>query len=209
MTDSALSLVDPIVESDESPGQELGTVPGETSRVIERNRGEKWECLEPHKRMFAIEYMRTMSHVMAAKNIGRAGDGLRYLRDPLVLALISDLQEEYHQTNIITEYWIQAKLMELLPRVMGEEEIPIVLANGLEMTAKKFHASESKAVIDALGNSLTRENGININVSGKVTHSADTVSIKDISTLYERIAQDSTAPVSLLPVIEGEVVENQ
>lgn len=183
------------------PADPGGYVPGEISRQVERQRESNWVGLDPAKRMFAIEYVRCLSHVEAARKIGKSGQGASMLRDPLVLALISDLQEDYHQTNVVTEQFIRHKLLELLPKVMGEEEVAIVLSNGEEIKAKKFDATATRGVLAELGVSIKREEGVKIHHTGEIEHTHG-VSVKDVEGLYALIADNEPQ------LIEGEVIDD-
>ena len=92
---------------------------------------------------------------MAAKEAGLSNQrGRLLLSNPLVRALIADLQKEQYQTNIITEELIRTKLLELLPKLMGEEEVPIVLSNGAMVMEKKFFPGEARAALESLGKSI-------------------------------------------------------
>ena len=177
--------------------------------VIEVHRSENWANLSPDRRAFAIAYVETMSHVEAARRVGKPGQGLRYMRDPQTAALIADLQAETFKYNVVTEAFVQQQLIALLPKLMGEEPIALVDKDGVTYEGCKFHASESRAAIASLGDSLKRVNGMTIHVDKKETIDHN-VTIKDVENLYAAIAAKQAEADNALPcdvAVEAEFEE--
>lgn len=128
-----------------------GILPGDIERQIERLRESGWAELSADRRAFAIAYIETMSHAEAAKKIKKAGQGMKYMRDPKVLALIQDLQDEMAKYNALTAHWVRVKSMELYEKLSGDVEVPMVTAQGQTFTAKKFHSGESVSLLRDIG----------------------------------------------------------
>jgi phage terminase small subunit len=122
----------------------------ELARQIDKAREDGWIDLEPDKRAFAYAYIDTYSHVDAARVIGRAGQGLRYMRDPFVLALIRDLQQVVFEDHLIVDAYVKQKWMEVMPKLLGDEDIPMVDRDGNTVHGKKFHSTETVAALKEL-----------------------------------------------------------
>lgn len=127
--------------------------PSEVKSVIETLRSKNWAGLAPDSRAFAVAYLKSYSHIQAARDIGKPGRGLDYIRDPLVSAFIQDLQQDFDEYNFITANWVRQKWVELIPKLMGEEAVPVITSHGEEVKAHKFHSSESIAALRELSKS--------------------------------------------------------
>lgn len=57
----------------------------------------------------------------------------------LVQACIQDIQKQQQGIDILNEHWVASKIMELMPMVMGEVEVPMVdMKTGEQYQARKF-----------------------------------------------------------------------
>ncbi len=121
----------------------------DTKSLIERNKKTNWEDLTDQRKAFAYEYIANgYNHRNAAHKVGIAkNSAVRLLREPLVSAFISHLQEEHFTSAIITKQFVEHQYLELIPYLKGEQAIPMVTGQGVELDACKFHASELTAVL--------------------------------------------------------------
>ena len=71
----------------------------------------------------------------------------------MIAAYISYLQEESNVADIITNDFIRTQFLNLIPILSGQVDIPMVLANGQQLEAKKFHSSELISVLKELAKS--------------------------------------------------------
>lgn len=110
---------------------------GEIDRLIERHRLNRWVSLAPDKVAFAYAWVESFSHITAAREIGRAGTGMKYLRDAETRAFIVHLKEAYEDRRIITEGFVADLLLGMLPKLSGEEEINYI-DRGIEGRGKRF-----------------------------------------------------------------------
>lgn len=131
--------------------EQSGVLPGELDRVITRLREGNWNNLDPDKRAFAIAYVSTVSHTEAANAINRPGKGLKYIRDPLVRALINDLQEEHAKISLINKSFVETKMLETLEKLEGKVEVPMVTGQGVSIEEKKFHSGEVVNLLKEMG----------------------------------------------------------
>lgn len=109
----------------------------ELNSKIKKLRDNRWADLCPIKSAFAYAWIETFNHVEAARAINKPGSGLRFLRDPLVRAFIADLKSAYEDRRIITEGFVADQLLNVMPKLTGEEPISIV-DRGEEFEAHRF-----------------------------------------------------------------------
>ena len=103
---------------------------------------------------FAVEYITNgYNHRDAAKSVGlKPNTGLAKIRQPLVKAFIAHLQKSSHNAKIITQTFVEQKYLEILPKLMGEEDVPIYdHKEGVTVDARKFHSAEVVSVLRDLG----------------------------------------------------------
>ena len=68
-------------------------------------------------------------------------------------ALIADLQEQMQLRTTINADFIRTKWLEMLPKLMGEEEVAMVDKDGAQFAAKKFHSADATRALVELGKS--------------------------------------------------------
>jgi hypothetical protein len=118
-------------------------------KYIERNRQNGWPDLDERRKALAYNYVSNgYDHRSAASNCGfSANSGLRLIREPLLGAFIEHLQKETYQADIISRSLVESRLDQLWEIAVGDCPIPIVLANGEEIEAAKFHGELAMSVI--------------------------------------------------------------
>ena len=122
--------------------------------IIERNKTSGWPDLEPKRKAFAMHYIIDYDARNAAKKAKFAeATGARLIREPLLSAYISELQNEELISNVVTEDFVRTQWLNLIPMLSGQVEVPIVLADGTQVDVKKFHASELNSVLKELAKS--------------------------------------------------------
>jgi len=128
---------------------------------VERQKQLGWSDLDPQLRAFAHEYIIDYNHRRAASETGYPmAKGIQLVRDPLVSAYVQHLQNQNLVSNIITEDFVRSQYLNIIPKLMGDEEVNIVTAMGQELSVKKFHSSELVSVLRELGKSTKfYENG--------------------------------------------------
>jgi len=122
--------------------------------VIERNKANGWEDLSAQRKAFAMHFLLNYDHRAAAKKVKFSLEmGAKLIREPLLSAYISELQSQDLISNIVTEDFVRTQWLNLIPILSGQVEIPIVLADGSEINARKFHAAELNNVLKELAKS--------------------------------------------------------
>jgi hypothetical protein len=143
---------------------------GSVIDLIEEHRENQWQLLDHELKMFAYEYLKEYDHAEAAKISGVGQKhALKTLRNPLVQAFIQDIVEDRQVSTNITQDYVATMWMKLLPKLMGEEEVPMVTASGAMIEAKKFFASESISALREMSKSTKfyedGSGGVNFNLS--------------------------------------------
>lgn len=124
------------------------------AKQIVSHRENAWADFDPKKRMFAYYYLEDYNHRRAADRAGFPPQkGLAISREPLVAALIADLQEQMQLRTTINADFIRTKWLEMLPKLMGEEEVAMVDKDGCQFAAKKFHSADATRALVELGKS--------------------------------------------------------
>lgn len=161
------------------------------SKDIEKHKAEGWLNLEPDKRSFAMAYIHCNSYIQAARDIGKSGQGLRYFRDPVVRAMISDLQDEMHQISLINRQFVEQKMLETLEKLEGNEAVPMVTGQGIPIEEKKFHSGEVVNLLKEMGKmtGLVQEESID---AGKVNITINMGAMLGEDDDGKRVTIDST-----------------
>ncbi len=160
--------------------------------LIERNRLSDWEDLSPEQRAFVFEYMQNgFNHREAAREAGfKPDNGFRMLRHPLVASYIQHLQEEQYERSLLTKSFVEAQYLEIIPKLKGEENIPLVTGMGEEVLVKKFHSAEIVSVLRDLSK-----------ISGMQTEEKQNKNAVSVTINYGAMVGDSPEPT----IIEGEI----
>lgn len=133
-----------------------------STKLIEEARNTGYIVLSPMQRQIAIEFVVSGRSVSAlSKEMGYPSDQIRrVINDPIVRAFISDLQAEVAQHKIINAAWVEAQIINLWPKFTGEEEVDLVGKDGINIKAKKFHATEITSILKHFsGNSDQKKAG--------------------------------------------------
>lgn len=117
---------------------------------IERARADGWRILTPEQSKVAIEFVTSgMSIKQLAAHLGMPQAEIkRCLAQPVVRAFVSDLQAEVAKHKIINRAWVENQILELWPKLTGEEEVDVVnMKEGISFKANKFHSAEIASII--------------------------------------------------------------
>ncbi len=117
---------------------------------IEKARADGWVALSAEQAKVAIEFVTSgMSIKQLASHLGMpAAEIKRHLATPLVRAFVSDLQTEVAKHKIINRAWVENQILELWPKLTGEEEVDVVnMKEGVSFKANKFHSAEIASII--------------------------------------------------------------
>lgn len=125
------------------------------NELIAKNREEGWPDLDPKRKAFAYFYLESYNQRLAAEKAGfNPSTGSKLLREPLLMAFITDAQEVMAQRSLVNRDFVNFQWLKLLPKVMGEEEVAIVdRKEGLSFFAKEFNANAAAKVLTELSKS--------------------------------------------------------
>jgi hypothetical protein len=123
---------------------ELAVLSPITEQDIERNKQLGWPDLSAQKKQFARVYLETYNPKRAAEHCGLPKAHAHLLvREPLVAAFIEELESGYAARSFLTKEMVLIEQLEVLEKLQGREEVPIVDKEGGTVHAKKFHAAET------------------------------------------------------------------
>ena len=132
--------------------------PDEMQAIVERNKEGGWKDLTDQRKAFAMEYVINYDHRAAAKKVGFAlSSGARLIKEPLIGAYISHLQELHLTSSIVTREFINSNYIQLLSMAMGREEIDIVLPNGEGIKATKTSIAEATSILKEMSKGIEYE----------------------------------------------------
>ncbi len=125
-----------------------------SKQAIEEHRAAGWAELDSERLLFASTYISCgYCHHLAAEELGmEKSQARRFLNDPLVRAYLRDYSDNISEISHITVDFLRSKLIDLIPKLEGKEEVDIFIPQmGASVTAKKFHGAELLRALDALG----------------------------------------------------------
>lgn len=126
----------------------------ELNEQIKRNKLENWPDLSDSQKMFGILYAETYVISSSATAAGVSPDrAQKWLREPLLIEFINEIQSHLNGRSVITKDFVNLQWLKLMPKLLGEEEVPLITSSGAIGLHKKFHASESVALLKELSKS--------------------------------------------------------
>ena len=127
----------------------------ELNAVIERNKQNGWEDLEPKRKAFAMYYLMDYDHRASAKKAKFSEDfGKSLIREPLLSAYISELQTQDLISNIVTEDFVRTQWLNMIPILSGRVDIALgVDADGTQLVGRQFNAGALNSVLKELAKS--------------------------------------------------------
>ena len=115
----------------------------------------------------------------------------RIFNDPIVRALIHDLQNELAQHKLINASWVESQVLAIWPQLIGEEDVYLVNKAGEQILARKFHAPEVASILKHFSGNADQKKAGGVNVQ---------INFGDMGV-------QSPEPVAVDVVIDGEVVK--
>lgn len=136
-------------------------------------RATGWQDLSLDKRAFGIAYFQqgySVARASAEAGIS-VSKGSLLERDPEVLAFVQDIQAQMEGIDTLNQQWVDAKIKEMMPMVMGEVAVPLVdMKTGEGFEERKFMPEiavrllELKSPRKELGNAKGRA-GVNVTIN--------------------------------------------
>jgi hypothetical protein len=119
--------------------------------TVKNMRSTGWQGLDDDRLAYAVCFVEEgYSHIRAAKRLGiDEDDAIRFQRDVLVQACIQDIQAQTQGISFLNEAWVDAKIAEIFPMVMGEVEVPFIDAKtGQQDYGKRFMPEIAVRLLD-------------------------------------------------------------
>lgn len=145
----------------------------ELNVLIERNKAGNWPDLTAQRKAFAMHYIIDYDHRNAAKKAKFSTEfGKTLIREPLLSAYISSLQEQDLISNVVTEDFVRTQWLNLIPILSGQEKVALgVDSDGMQLEGRKFFAGELNSVLKELAKSTKfyeegsgQGNMVNVNI---------------------------------------------
>lgn len=154
-----------------------GVDPDEFHDLVERNIRNDWQDLDSRNRAIADAFVASFyDYRKTARSLGVAPDVVRKaLSDPLAQAYVDELRREDSALALVSKEFVVGRLLEMIPKLAGEEPVPHVLASGEEVTVKRFFPGELRSTLELLGKT--------VNLTGdedKTPHVAVQINIGDL-----------------------------
>jgi phage terminase small subunit len=126
-----------------------------SSEIIARNRESDWPDLDSQRKAFAYFFLEDYNARNAAEKAGfNKNTGSKLLREPLLMAFVNDCQKTLGERSFVNRDFVTMKWLEMLPKVMGEEEIPIINnKDSYAFMAKQFDSAGAAKVLTELSKS--------------------------------------------------------
>lgn len=121
---------------------------------IDLNRISGWPDLTDRDKLFGIKYVESYSMKEACDHFELSTSrGFVLVREPLLAAFINDLQENMNVRSVICRDFVSLQFLKLMPKLLGEEIVDFVTKDGGTFQARKFHATESVALLREIAKS--------------------------------------------------------
>jgi phage terminase small subunit len=119
----------------------------DTNQKIADSKELGYPDLSDAQKQFCMAYVESYTIKRAAKEAGvSSSKASRWLRDPLVLEFIADLQAVLNNRSVISKDFVTIQWLKLMPKLMGEEEVPMI-HKGIAFEEKKFHSNEAVSLL--------------------------------------------------------------
>lgn len=137
------------------------------NELVKINQDNGYESLSAQQKAFAHSYLESYSISESAESVGISpSTGSKWFRDPLVNAYIADIQAEYQRRSVVDADFVRTQWLKVLPKVLGEEEVPMILSDGTQIFGRKFHSADASKVLTELSKSTKFYDGGSGNTGG-------------------------------------------
>ena len=130
--------------------------------------------MENEEIFLCLKYVEEMKLPAAAKATGISTDkAKRMIRRPLVRKFLRELMAESAEISLINKLMVEDMILDLRPKVMGEEAVPHVTKDG-SFEAPKFDASSAIRLVEVMAKQTGEEERgsapiVNINIGDMVS----------------------------------------
>lgn len=143
-------------------------IPASTpAELVARLKETGWQDLPPMSRAFAIEFVSGRGTIKAAAEaLGITPmEARREYNSPVTRAFIATLQDEIAAHRVINAQWVESQLMELWPKLIGEEDVALVSPAGEQILARKFHAADVTSLLKHFGGDANKVKNTGVQIS--------------------------------------------
>jgi hypothetical protein len=144
-----------------------GMTAAEQSSFLAEQRENGFQALSQGQRAFALDFIQSGSIPQASQAAGvKPETGRRWVRDPLVSGFIHYLNQQKEHYSLIDASFVETQYLNLLGKLLGEEQVSMVDKDGMQIERKKFEGAAAVACLRDLAkiSGHYKEDGNTINV---------------------------------------------
>lgn len=127
------------------------------------------ECLRENERAFAMAYVeagyslaKTVEDLKITRNQGN-----KLLARPDIRRAVMEVQNDIDSIDFLNEKWVKAQIMRLFPMVMGEEDVPVIDAQGNQAGARQFFPAIAMKILEYVAPKKGPGVAVNVNVGSE------------------------------------------
>lgn len=142
-----------------------------------------WRKLTDEEKAFAAAYAENgYSVVDASEDSGIPLHICRkMLNSPVVRKAVTEIQEAIGEIEFLNDKWVKEQLLRLYPKLIGEEAVPFIDNQGVQVMAKKFHPEVAMRVLEYVAPKAASGKGGGVAVQVNIDLGAMGVSKVDVN----------------------------
>lgn len=126
--------------------------------------------LSVEEQAFAVAYVSESYSLLQAASAIKVSPAKcqKMLQKVTIRSAITEIQNTLGDLDFLNERWVKEQLLRLYPKLIGEEDIPMIDNTGAEFHAKKFHAEAALKVLEYISpkqQAAKANSGVNIQVN--------------------------------------------
>lgn len=120
------------------------------AKLGENQQSQHFVSLSDEGKAFVVAYIESAYSVKESSKKCKLAESTcrKFLSESSVRKAIYELQQELDSFDYLNEKWARAKLVELYPKLVGEEEVPHTTNLGEQIEVKKFFPEIAFKVIE-------------------------------------------------------------
>lgn len=142
-----------------------------------------WRTLTDEEKAFSAAYVENgYSVVEAAEASGiHLHTCRKMLSNPVVRKAITEVQEAVGEIDFLNDRWVKEQLLRLYPKLIGEEAVPFIDNQGVQVMAKKFHPEVAVRVLEYVAPKAAAGKGGGVAVQVNIDMGAMGISKVDVN----------------------------
>jgi hypothetical protein len=142
---------------------------------------QNWLNLSVEEKAFAVAYVEasySLAGAAAALSIP-VSKCQKMLGSPLVRKAVHEVQSALGEIDFLNEKWVREQLLKLYPKLVGEEAVPLLDNQGMQVEARKFYPEAALKVLEYVApKSLPNKGGAGPTVNVQINMGAMGIEVK-------------------------------